>query len=422
MKIFLSAIALPVLALVFSLSVGATSAQACSVMEGWPPSPAELVGQTDFVFAGTVTSIIQDKSVYGDYRITFAVAETLKGYNTESITLKVPGSSAACGYDDGYGSFKQGSAWIIYASGDTEEGFTTNGITGNSKYENTASALTALRAIGAEIGNSEPAPAEDLWVGKRGASVMWLQQKLIAENAGEKARALAAVGVTSYFGPFTRAALAEYQLAHDITPAHGYFGAKTRAAMATDVVGEPRVFTGKIESVRTDCFFDGVCSVTIDGKEVVILTGERLGPSRQVGSLKGVESIGDLENEIGSEARVYASEVKKDADYTLYGSNDFYVQVLDSLPEDGKVSITGTVTCLPPKNPNGPNILLCMMGLQGDDGRYYALRDESDDARVIAEADSSERVTVKGTFTAGPLDTSFYADGTIVVSSITTLD
>ena len=36
---------------------------------------------------------------------------------------------------------------------------------------------------------------------------------------------------TTYFGPSTQAALIKYQIAHGITPANGYFGTKTRAAV-----------------------------------------------------------------------------------------------------------------------------------------------------------------------------------------------
>lgn len=74
-------------------------------------------------------------------------------------------------------------------------------------------------------------PQQDLWIGKRGADVVWLQKHLISRKTGASAQALARVGATGYFGPLTRAALAEYQATYAITPTAGYFGPKTRAHM-----------------------------------------------------------------------------------------------------------------------------------------------------------------------------------------------
>ncbi len=64
--------------------------------------------------------------------------------------------------------------------------------------------------------------------GSRGSNVTTLQQFLIAENKGPAAATLARHGTTLYFGPLTRAALAEFQASVGITPALGYFGSTTR--------------------------------------------------------------------------------------------------------------------------------------------------------------------------------------------------
>lgn len=69
----------------------------------------------------------------------------------------------------------------------------------------------------------------DLQLKSTGADVRSLQQFLIAQDAGPAAHALAIHGTTLLFGPLTQAALAEYQTAHNISPATGYYGAKTRA-------------------------------------------------------------------------------------------------------------------------------------------------------------------------------------------------
>ncbi|HRH55242.1 MAG TPA: peptidoglycan-binding domain-containing protein [Candidatus Paceibacterota bacterium] len=65
----------------------------------------------------------------------------------------------------------------------------------------------------------------DLSYGSTGADVNALQQMLI--DAG----LLAIEAPTGWFGPMTRAALAQWQAAHGVAPAVGYFGPITRAAI-----------------------------------------------------------------------------------------------------------------------------------------------------------------------------------------------
>ncbi len=65
---------------------------------------------------------------------------------------------------------------------------------------------------------------KDLTVGSRGTDVTCLQNALIA--AGH----LAAGNNTGYFGALTQAAVAKWQAAAGVSPAAGYFGAKSRAA------------------------------------------------------------------------------------------------------------------------------------------------------------------------------------------------
>jgi hypothetical protein len=68
--------------------------------------------------------------------------------------------------------------------------------------------------------------------GSRGNDVKVLQNFLIsdiAETDDVEARALAKAGATGYFGPLTRAALAEFQEDAGIKPSVGYFGPLTRA-------------------------------------------------------------------------------------------------------------------------------------------------------------------------------------------------
>jgi hypothetical protein len=63
----------------------------------------------------------------------------------------------------------------------------------------------------------------DLTVGSTGAQVLALQKFLVAQGD------LVIATPTSYFGAMTQKALAKFQAANNISPAAGYFGAKTRA-------------------------------------------------------------------------------------------------------------------------------------------------------------------------------------------------
>jgi hypothetical protein len=79
------------------------------------------------------------------------------------------------------------------------------------------------------IGQQVRAIAINLGTGNNNASVKSLQQFLISQNTGRAAVSLASVGATAYFGPLTRAALAEFQAKVGISPALGNFGPITRA-------------------------------------------------------------------------------------------------------------------------------------------------------------------------------------------------
>jgi hypothetical protein len=85
-------------------------------------------------------------------------------------------------------------------------------------------------------------------------------------------------------------------------------------------------FSGTITAFSTDCFADGICSVSVDGKRVIVMAGFRMSPP-PVGKLIGVDSIGDLEGKIGWHANVYATTTPE-GDYTLYGNENYYVEVV----------------------------------------------------------------------------------------------
>lgn len=361
--------------------VPAAPAHACSAAADWPPSIAENLATKDAAFIGTVKSVMQDKSTFGRYHITFAVEETYKGFLGETVTVAAESSSATCGYDDGYGTFKPGTVWAIYATGNAADGYHTDHLSLNTKYDSVAAAKEALAKAGIEkeeplmctmeyapvcgrtpdgkvetFGNGcmlkakkavklydgecrpdTAPPARDLMFGSQGGEVTWLQKALISASIGNAASALANVGPTGYFGPLTRAALAEFQKARGIAPAFGYFGPKTRAFLNVQPVPKPEpttpeatTFTGTLSAVDTACFADGVCSATVDGKEVILLAGYRIAPVPVSGTIMGVDSIGDLEDRIGSQVQVRAAVTNEEGyDYTLYGSSDYYLKVLD---------------------------------------------------------------------------------------------
>jgi hypothetical protein len=96
--------------------------------------------------------------------------------------------------------------------------------------------------------------------------------------------------------------------------------ATTTASTTTPTVVD---FTGVLEAVDTGCFSDGECAVTVSGKHVTLLIGWN---QETVGTIKGVESIGDLENHIGEVITVHA-KATADGQYTLYGDTQYYIEV-----------------------------------------------------------------------------------------------
>lgn len=153
---------------------------------------------------------------------------------------------------------------------------------------------------------------KDLRMGMRHKEVELLQKILIEQG-------YLTGNVTGYFGMLTKKALINYQKIHNINPT-GMFGKLTRASF-NPAKGE--MFEGKVTAFSTQCFVDGVCSVTVGDKVVVTTRGWARDP---VGQLKGVESIGDVEKMIGHNAKVYAAKTD-DRNYTLYGNTDFYVEI-----------------------------------------------------------------------------------------------
>jgi hypothetical protein len=86
-------------------------------------------------------------------------------------------------------------------------------------------------------------------------------------------------------------------------------------------------WTGKINSVKNDCIFDGMCTITVSGVEVVVVQGMvALQEGEEMGQLRGVESVGDMEKYIGQEANVFARKISSNL-FTLYGNKDFFIEL-----------------------------------------------------------------------------------------------
>jgi len=72
-------------------------------------------------------------------------------------------------------------------------------------------------------------PAGDLELGSTGAAVITLQKYLISASSGSASAVLATKGATGNFAALTKAALVEFQIKNNISPADGYYGPVTRA-------------------------------------------------------------------------------------------------------------------------------------------------------------------------------------------------
>ena len=115
---------------------------------------------------------------------------------------------------------------------------------------------------------------------------------------------------------------------------------------------------------------------------------------------------------IGAFAGVAFLQIKKAAPITPTPSPT------PSVPLGQKITVKGKVDCLPFKNTGGVQPMMCAIGLQADDGTYWALHDIQNDI-VQGKYAGGNKIEVIGTITAyeGPLQVS----GTINVTSVRVL-
>jgi hypothetical protein len=90
-----------------------------------------------------------------------------------------------------------------------------------------------------------------------------------------------------------------------------------------------------------------------------------------------------------------------------------------NVPAAGEVTLQGEVVCLPHADTSGPQTLECAYGFKGDDGNYYALRDDqaTTSAPMFANIPTGTHVTVHGSFAPEAGDR-YATVGTISVESI----
>lgn len=215
--------------------------------------------------APTITSVTPSngsKNVATDATITINFSEPM--YDGSFVPSTSPCEETCATYDtqwsEGYdsvvltksnGPFKKGQRYTIGIDAEDEHGnplaetyewsFTTagGGRSRSGSASRTKFATQTVQNTSSTSTQTTIAPIKtvtrDLEYGMTYSGVTILQQFLIEQMKGPAAQALKVHGTTNYFGALTRAALAEWQKAHGIAPAQGYFGPKTRAFIAQQI-------------------------------------------------------------------------------------------------------------------------------------------------------------------------------------------
>lgn len=94
-----------------------------------------------------------------------------------------------------------------------------------------------------------------------------------------------------------------------------------------------------------------------------------------------------------------------------------------NVPEDGPVTLEGTIVCLPHRDTTGPQTMECAYGLHGEDNNYYALTDEDNSAGAgaITQFPTDTAVEVTGVFALGE-DERYATVGSIEIDTIVAAD
>ncbi len=83
-------------------------------------------------------------------------------------------------------------------------------------------------------------------------------------------------------------------------------------------------FSGIITLIDTGCFADGICQMTIDGKDIVFGRGWS---GSTWGEVIGFDLTNGEKKYIGKKAEVFAQKLIES--YTLEGNKKYYIKLLD---------------------------------------------------------------------------------------------
>ncbi|MDD5547579.1 MAG: peptidoglycan-binding domain-containing protein [Candidatus Pacebacteria bacterium] len=139
---------------------------------------------------------------------------------------------------------------------------TVSNVNASLRGQATSGTTTTTTATGSAI-SSVLANSGSLTVGSRGEAVKALQQYLNANGAVVSTSGAGSVGNEStYFGNATKAALAKWQAAHQVSPSVGYFGSVTKAKMVS-LAGGTTTTTTTSTGTTTTTTTGGALSVSL---------------------------------------------------------------------------------------------------------------------------------------------------------------
>lgn len=184
----------------------------------------------------TTSSNNVNQASAGSYTVSYSATDSAGNTTTASRTVTVTAPGGGGPIVGSFGSSGGGSLIPVLpgttpisqtsAPGVNPSGATSTPVTVAQLQQQLATLVAQLAAL---TGGSTTF-SRDLTVGSTGADVKALQQYLNRKGYEVAASGAGSAGEeTTRFGPATKAALAKFQAAVKLSPASGYFGAKTRA-------------------------------------------------------------------------------------------------------------------------------------------------------------------------------------------------
>ena len=184
----------------------------------------------------TTSSNNVNQASAGSYTVSYSATDSAGNTTTASRTVTVTAPGGGGPIVGSFGSSGGGSLIPVLpgttpisqtsAPGVNPSGATSTPVTVAQLQQQLATLVAQLAAL---TGGSTTF-SRDLTVGSTGADVKALQQYLNRKGYEVAASGVGSAGEEStHFGPATKAALAKFKAAVKLSPASGYFGAKTRA-------------------------------------------------------------------------------------------------------------------------------------------------------------------------------------------------